>query len=65
MGNIAILIDLILKGAVAIQQYGALISKARAEGRDVTQAELDNLFIGDDLARAQLQAAIDAKKGTP
>lgn len=60
--NIALLLDLILKGAVAIQQYGSLIAKARAEGRDITRAELDNLFVGDDLARAQLQAAIEAAK---
>jgi hypothetical protein len=62
MGNAAILIDLILKGAMQLQQYAALVQKSRAEGRDVTREELDNLFIGDDLARAQLQAAIDSKK---
>jgi hypothetical protein len=59
--NAAILIDLILKGAVQIQKYSALIAKSRAEGRDVTREELDNLFAGDDLMRARLQAAIDAR----
>lgn len=63
MENAAILIDLLIKGAVQLQQYGALLQKSRAEGRDITRAELDNLFIGDDLARAQLQAAIDASGG--
>jgi hypothetical protein len=59
--NAALLIELILKGAIQLQQYAALVAKSRAEGRDVTQAELDNLFVGDDLARAQLQALIDSK----
>jgi hypothetical protein len=59
--NAAILIELILKGAIQLQQYAALVAKSRAEGRDVTKEELDNLFIGDDLARAQLQALIDSK----
>jgi hypothetical protein len=59
--NAAILIELILKGAIQLQQYAALVAKSRAEGRDVSKEELDNLFIGDDLARAQLQALIDAK----
>jgi hypothetical protein len=60
--NAAILIELILKGAIQLQQYAALVAKSRAEGRDVTKEELDHLFIGDDLARAQLQALIDAKR---
>jgi hypothetical protein len=59
--NAAILIELILKGAIQLQQYAALVAKSRAEGRDVSKEELDSLFIGDDLARAQLQALIDAK----
>jgi hypothetical protein len=61
--NAAILIDLILKGAMQLQQYAALIQKSRAEGRDVSDEELANLFVGDDLARTQLQAAIDARGG--
>jgi len=60
--NAAIILELLLKGAVQLQQYAALLAKSRAEGRDVSREELDNLFIGDDLARAQLQAAIDAAK---
>ena len=42
--------------------YGALISKARAEGRDVTDAELDELAREDDAARADLVAAIAKRK---
>lgn len=37
---------------------GALISKAQAEKRDITEAELDGLAAHDDAARALLAAAI-------
>ena len=57
--NIALLLDLILRSAVAVQQYAALIAKARAENRDVTADELRSLYAADDAARAELQAAID------
>jgi hypothetical protein len=36
----------------------ALLNKAKAEGRDVTQAELDSLSLADDVARAELVIAI-------
>ena len=57
--NIALLLDLILRSAVAVQQYAALIAKARAENRDVTADELRSLYAADDAARAELQTAID------
>lgn len=41
MGNAAILIDLALKAALQIQQYQLALAKANAEGRDVTDEELD------------------------
>lgn len=43
-------------------QIGALIQTARAEGRDVTSAELDGLKLADDAARAELVQAIAAAK---
>ncbi len=43
-------------------QIGALISKAQAEKRDITAAELDQLVAADDAARKQLQDAIDKAK---
>ncbi len=43
-------------------EIGALISKARLEGRDISDAELDTLVAADAAARAKLQAAIDAAK---
>lgn len=46
-------------------EFGALITKARGEGRDISQAELDALVAQDDAARADLQAAIDEAKAKP
>jgi len=40
------------------QSIGALLTKAQAEGRDVTQEELDALAAADDLARVGLVDAI-------
>lgn len=37
---------------------GRLIQSARKEGRDITDAELDGLAMGDDAARKALQDAI-------
>ena len=41
-------------------QIGTLISTAKAQGRDVTAAELDALVAADQTARGALQQAIDA-----
>lgn len=41
---------------------GALITKARAEGRDVTADELAAAAAEDDTARAKLQAEIDRQR---
>jgi hypothetical protein len=41
---------------------GALIKQAQAEGRDVTDAELNALATADDAARAALVAAIAERK---
>ncbi len=40
------------------QSYAALIQKAKAEGRDVSDAELDAMASADDIARHELQRAI-------
>lgn len=45
------------------QAISTLLNKAKAEGRDVTDAEIDELAAGDDAARAVLQAAIDKARG--
>lgn len=42
--------------------YQALVTKARDEGRDVTDAELDALAAEDDNARDELEAAIAKRR---
>lgn len=61
MGNALLLTQLLLQAATQVQQFGALLAKAHAEGRDVTDVELDALVSADDAARARLQALIDAR----
>ena len=54
--NAAILIDLALKAAIQIQQYQLAVAKANAEGRDVTDEEIEAvrtaaIFAVDHLAQ--------------
>ena len=44
-------------------QIGALISSAKAQGRDVTEAELNALAADDDVARKALEEAIKKARG--
>lgn len=60
--NALALITLLLQYSDKITAAGKLLSDAHKEGRDVTDAELDTLFAGDDAARAALAAAIAAAK---
>lgn len=60
MNNALILVSLLLQYSDKIAAVTKLLNTAHTEGRDVTDAELDALFAGDDAARAGLQAAIDA-----
>lgn len=62
MSNLLIATNLLLGLLDRQTQIAALLSKAHAEGRDVTSAELDGLFADDQAARGQLQTAIDAAK---
>lgn len=57
--NASILVSLLLGLLDRTQEIGQLLAKVHSENRDVTTAELDALFAGDDAARATLQAAID------
>jgi hypothetical protein len=57
-----VLITLILGLLDRASAIGALLTKARGEGRDVTAAELDALRTADDLARQQLVDAIAVAK---
>lgn len=60
-------IDLALSALIALlsrsAEISALIARARGEGRDVSEAELDGLVAADDLARAELEAAIRKARG--
>ena len=51
---LALLIQLISQA----DAIGRLIQTARGEGRDITDAELDQLALADDAARQALQDAI-------
>ena len=62
--NAALAINLLLALLDRAQAIGALLSKAKAEGRDITSEELDQLAASDDAARAILQAEI-AKARNP
>ena len=44
------------------QTIASLLKTARAENRDVTDAELDALVTDDDAARAELVAAIKRRR---
>jgi hypothetical protein len=63
MTNAIALIGLLLQYSDKIAQVSAVLSKAHAEGRDVTRAELDGLFADDDAAKAALDALIKARGG--
>lgn len=52
-------LQLIIVLTQQIQSIRSLITKARAEGRDITDAELDELTGRDDAARKRLQDLID------
>ena len=42
--------------------YAAIVNKAKAEGRDVTEAEIDTAVAADDLARSQMVVAIAKRR---
>jgi len=64
MGNAAIILQLLTQGLTQLQNYGSLLAKADSEGRDVSDAELDECVLKDDASRVRLQQLIDARKGT-
>lgn len=61
--NIDLAISLILALLQRSTEISALIKKARDEGRDIDDAELDGLVAADDTARAALVDAIAKAKG--
>jgi hypothetical protein len=63
MGNLLIVSQLLLTWLDRATQLSALLTAAHAEGREITDEEMNQLYAADDLARADLQRAIDAKRG--
>ena len=62
MANIALLMQILLPLLDRAAQISELLNKAHGENRDISDAELDQLFADDDEARAALDAAIKASK---
>lgn len=60
--NINLAITLLLSALNRASEIGTLISKARSENRDISDAELDALAENDDVAREALEQAIKDKK---
>lgn len=58
--NAVLLTDLVLNLLQRAATIGATITQARAEGRDVTAAEVDAAAAEDDKARTALDNAINA-----
>lgn len=59
--NALLVTQLLLQAATQVQQFGSLLAKAQAEGRDVTDAEIDQYVGRDDASRVRLQALIDSR----
>lgn len=63
--NMIAALQLLIQYSDKVVAIGKMIGTAQAEGRDVTQAELDVVFADDDAARARLQALIDQHSTGP
>lgn len=63
MTNILALLDLLVRLGQQMSHVMALIKTARAEGRDVTDDELNGLAALDDQKKAELDKLITQKKG--
>lgn len=59
MGNALIATQLLIQTLTQAQAFSAALAKAHAEGRDISEAELNECVLADDAARARLQALID------
>lgn len=60
--NTVIIAQLILQGLQQLQAYQQLMLKAQAEGRDVTDAEIDGLGALGDSIRAAARAEADRQR---
>lgn len=62
MQNIALLMQILLPLLDRASTISALLNKANAEGRDVSDAEIDAAFADDNAAKAALDAAIKTER---
>ncbi len=60
--NTDLVISLLIALATHAGEISALLTRAKAEGRDITDAELQAVFDADALARARLTLAIATAK---
>lgn len=58
MKNVSLLLQLLVGLTTQASEIAALLNRAKAENRDVTDAELDILASGDDASRDALKEAI-------
>ena len=65
MGNALLLLNVLVPLLQQVNSIGLLLQKAHAEGRDITDAELDSLVSADDVVKASLAAAIAKARSTP
>lgn len=60
--NTDLLLSFLIATATHAGEISALITQAKAQGRDITDAELQAVFDKDAVARAKLVLAIAAAK---
>jgi hypothetical protein len=56
-------LSLVLANLIKLSEFAALLTEAHAQGRTLTDEEVDYAAGLDDAARARLEAAIKAAKG--
>jgi RNA:NAD 2'-phosphotransferase (TPT1/KptA family) len=63
--NALVALDLVISLMVRAQQIADLIRQAQAQGRNLTDQELDAIVAENDAARARLAAAIARAREAP
>lgn len=63
--NADLLVQFLILLISRADEIGTLLQRAKSEGRDITEEEIDSLVSKDDLARELLQKEIDDRKSKP
>ncbi len=61
MNNAAIILQMLITAGEQISKWSAIVAQAQAEGRDVSEAELDQASADYKTAHAQLDALLAGK----